>query len=288
MNDFKTNPQLNEITQASTEQPIASTYSPSEADAINATPKVNKSKKSVGAMILVIILIIVLLAGNAVSVFLLTRKSKGNTLADIEFNKEFTDSLINSANMFDSEGLYIIEVDEKYGYINKSGSVVIKPQFDDAGRFSDGLATVGIDGKYGVIDNKGKYVISPQYDDIDYFSCGLCAVRVNDKYGYIDKTGKVIIPIIYREANTMSNDGYASVLTDNKERAIIDSKGKIIYSFDYSDNLCRESGCYKHVYDEDEYCYNHEPAEKCKWTGCDKEGTYGSGYCFNHYYALED
>ena len=30
----------------------------------------------------------------------------------------------------------------KYGFIDKNGKVVIEPQFDDAGAFSEGLAKV--------------------------------------------------------------------------------------------------------------------------------------------------
>jgi len=33
----------------------------------------------------------------------------------------------------------------KFGFIDKSGKVVIEPQFDDAGYFSEGLATVAIE-----------------------------------------------------------------------------------------------------------------------------------------------
>src|SRR3990172_11387560 len=39
-----------------------------------------------------------------------------------------------------SRELFPIEVDGRFGYINKSGQIVIKPQFDRAQDFSDGLA----------------------------------------------------------------------------------------------------------------------------------------------------
>jgi hypothetical protein len=34
-------------------------------------------------------------------------------------------------------------VDRKFGYIDKTGAMVIPPQFDDAKAFSGGLAAVG-------------------------------------------------------------------------------------------------------------------------------------------------
>ena len=49
----------------------------------------------------------------------------------------------------------------KYGYIDKSGSFVIPPQFDDCYEYSEGIASVEIDGKSGFIDKQGDFVIPP-------------------------------------------------------------------------------------------------------------------------------
>ncbi|EAJ4643563.1 WG repeat-containing protein, partial [Campylobacter coli] len=40
--------------------------------------------------------------------------------------------------------------------------------FDNLGVFSEGLAGVGLNGKYGFIDKSGKIVIEPKFDDIGY------------------------------------------------------------------------------------------------------------------------
>jgi hypothetical protein len=45
--------------------------------------------------------------------------------------------------------------DGKYGYIDKTGKIVIKPQFDFAESFSEGLAWVSISGKDGYINKTG-------------------------------------------------------------------------------------------------------------------------------------
>ena len=66
---------------------------------------------------------------------------------------------------------------KKYGFIDKSGKVVIEPQFDDVGPFSEGFAGVEKDGKWGFIDKSGKVVIEPQFDDAEPFSEGLAKVR---------------------------------------------------------------------------------------------------------------
>lgn len=91
-----------------------------------------------------------------------------------------------------SGGLAVVNVKGKYGYIDKTGRVVISPQFYSAGGFSEGLAEVRINGKWGYIDKTGRIVISPQFEDANYFSGGLAKVKVNGKEMYIDKTGYVV------------------------------------------------------------------------------------------------
>jgi hypothetical protein len=48
----------------------------------------------------------------------------------------------------------------KWGYIDRTGKFIIRPQFDEAlnMEFSNGLARVKIDGKWGYINKTGKFV----------------------------------------------------------------------------------------------------------------------------------
>ena len=97
-----------------------------------------------------------------------------------------------------SEGLCVVMVDDKYGFINKKGQSVINPQFDWAAGFSEGLCgvAVGESGdsfKCGFIDKKGQFVINPQFDGYAFFSEGLCEVTVDGRYGVIDKKGQYVI-----------------------------------------------------------------------------------------------
>lgn len=53
----------------------------------------------------------------------------------------------------------------RWGFIDKAGNVVIKPQFGSAAEFFEGLAAVQFPsyGKWGFIDKAGQTVIEPQF-----------------------------------------------------------------------------------------------------------------------------
>lgn len=101
-----------------------------------------------------------------------------------------------------SEGLASVKMNGKWGYIDRTGQFVIRPQFAHAGIFKEGLAPAAIKNgrrpKYGFIDRTGRFVISPQFDGVREFDNGLASVFVFnsrgefDKAGYIDKSGKYI------------------------------------------------------------------------------------------------
>lgn len=182
----------------------------------------------------------------------------------------------------------------KYGYIDRTGNYVINPQFDWAGSFFDDVARVEVGEKYGFINKSGAYVINPQFDSVDYFSNGLAAVKSGDRWGYIDITGKVIIGYQFVEAYSMSDDGYAVVVTTDKKYAIIDKEGNYTATamFEGIDNndytFCAENGCYNHSYG-DEYCYTHEEDdESSDWSFCDYYNCYNiayyGDYCSDHNY----
>jgi hypothetical protein len=141
----------------------------------------------------------------------------------------------------ETKALFSVERDGKFGFIDRTGKVVIAPQFDSANDFHEGLALVISNGKKMFIDPAGKAVITPQFDIVDNFSEGLAAVNIGQtripnvgiianpgKWGYIDKTGKLAIPLKFTHAEDFS-EGLAAV-TDGDRGGFIDHSGKMIFA----------------------------------------------------------
>ena len=93
-----------------------------------------------------------------------------------------------------------MELDDRYGYIDLRGKVVIPIKYTTASDFSEGLAVVELE-EYGFINKQGRMVIPPIYDDADSFSEGLAAIELNGWWGYIDKKGTLVIPPKYLRAD---------------------------------------------------------------------------------------
>jgi len=83
------------------------------------------------------------------------------------------------------------ELGPKFGFIDKTGKFVIKPQYRKAYSFSDDLAAVEVSSRWGYIDKDGKMIIERQYEDVNSFSHGYAGVKAfgSPKWMLIDKNG---------------------------------------------------------------------------------------------------
>jgi len=83
-----------------------------------------------------------------------------------------------------------------YGYVDKTGKLVIPAAFNSAEPFSEGVAAVRKCDQASFIDKTGKTVIAGNFTYASSFSGGLARFETLTKdgllAGYIDKTGKQV------------------------------------------------------------------------------------------------
>ena len=90
------------------------------------------------------------------------------------------------------DGLAVVKAAERYGYIDRSGAIVIPIQWMTAYDFSEGLAALRVDKKhFQFINTAGTVVIkSKKYDSVGRFRNGICRVVKGGKVKWIDTKGK--------------------------------------------------------------------------------------------------
>ena len=105
-----------------------------------------------------------------------------------------------SANSF-SDGLAAVQLNNKWGFVNKTGKEVTPLKYDDVansssssdflkeGSFSEGLAAVQLNKKWGFVNKTGKEVTPLKYDFVGLFSEGLTKVKLKGNWGFVDKEG---------------------------------------------------------------------------------------------------
>lgn len=139
-----------------------------------------------------------------------------------------------------SEGLIIYRNNNnKYGFMDATGRVVITPAYDLTYGFKDGMAGIKLNNKWGFIDKLGKVIIQPSFEAIsrDGFSEGLCAAQSDGKWGFIDKSGDWIIEPIYDNPYRVLNasvgsfhEGFAAVSLDG-QLGYVDKFGNSTFDF---------------------------------------------------------
>lgn len=135
----------------------------------------------------------------------------------------------------DSGARFPVYLNEKYGFINEVGQMVIQPQFNQVMNFSEGLAAVYQNHYWHYIDTSGKVVIATtqRSGNARPFSEGLAAVLFDNRYGYIDKKGEVVIQPQFEKAFDFS-EGLARVKL-NGQWAFIDKQGKTAFVAPFDD-----------------------------------------------------
>jgi hypothetical protein len=85
----------------------------------------------------------------------------------------------------------------EYGFENPFRQII---KYDFCGEFQEGFAIVRLNNKFGFIDKSGYEITMLKYDKVRDFYNGYAAVCVGDKWGFIDSLGNEICELKYDRA----------------------------------------------------------------------------------------
>lgn len=144
-------------------------------------------------------------------------------------------------------GVAIVANAKGYGVIDNKGTIIVPLKYDYIGAYYEDIARIELDGKWGFIDKTGSFITEMKWSKCSDFSEGL-AVVIDDggKQFYIDKSGNVTIDLQeyikqYKHARIVRanefHEGYAVIkinymsdlmdfLGTNKQ-IVVDKTGKI-------------------------------------------------------------
>lgn len=153
-----------------------------------------------------------------------------------------------------SEGLAAVkDTNKRWAFINTAGKKVftLPATVEEVGDFSEGLCWFrdSKTDKVGFVDRTGKVVISPQWGFAHNFSDGLAAVgdgytrddhwfEIGNLKGYINHKGKLVIPLNIRHRNFSNNGGEnfrcgRAIIEYEDKIIIIDKKGNELFGDKY-------------------------------------------------------
>lgn len=123
--------------------------------------------------------------------------------------------------------LFLVQVNDKWGYMNDAGKMAIPAVYDNGSDFNGGYATVNKGGQFMILDTKGKEtLIEGGVLDAKEFSEGLAPVRMLDKkFGFVNTKGELAIPAQFESVGYFSN-GLAWAKSFDKKVGYIDKSGK--------------------------------------------------------------
>ena len=164
-----------------------------------------------------------------------------------------------------SSDLFVVIVNDNRGFIDRTGKIVIEPQWGGANDFSEGRAVIAVNSpkyKLGYIDETGKVVIETKFDYASDFHDGIALVGIgtfgmhgsgDHKFGFIDKNGKWLIEPKYKEAYGFF-EGLAAVMNDEGKWGFIDITGKVVIPFQFETGSSFSEGLAS-VFVKDKYGY---------------------------------
>jgi hypothetical protein len=126
-----------------------------------------------------------------------------------------------------SEGLMPVIVNEKMGYADRTGAIVVKAEYDEAYAFLDGAAIVTKDEKKAFIDKTGKEILKVPagIEDVMGFFGDVAIVSKDGKSGLMNKTGKITVEPKF---DSIFFDNGVLTALEGEKWGIIDATGTFV------------------------------------------------------------
>lgn len=105
------------------------------------------------------------------------------------------------------------------GYVDRRTEAIRLPfRYEVAQPFSEGLAAVRIDGRWGYIDRTGAVVIDPTFEAVGPFRGRYAEFRVGETAGVINRQGRVVLAPQFKRILPFSGDVFLAVPADGGGR----------------------------------------------------------------------
>jgi len=125
-----------------------------------------------------------------------------------------------------TEGWSIIEIDGKYGFVDKAGLLKITYRYDSLKPFNEGLAPFKLLGNWGFINVDEKIVAQPIYSHVSSFDQGIAVVTRNNKQGLINVEGTYILKPKYDALTPINSSAW--LISNNQLKGLASKVGVII------------------------------------------------------------
>lgn len=128
------------------------------------------------------------------------------------------------------------KIDDKWGYVNQEGIVVVPIKYDDVDLEANGMIKVKKNEKYGFYNTKDNIIIPAEFDRAYYFISSHpneVEVKKGNAWGVINTLGETIIPCDYEHISIDAQNVYR--VEKDGLYGIIDKDGNILFPFKYRD-----------------------------------------------------
>lgn len=81
-------------------------------------------------------------------------------------------------------------------------------------------------GRWGVVDRSGQWALMPRFDQIGPYREGFAPIRAVTRWGYADRVGRIIVPPLYEDVGGFR--GGSSVVIEAGRCGVIDTAGRVV------------------------------------------------------------